>query len=88
MGIFSRLFGGGKVEASVAKTLEHKGFVITALPYKVAGGWQLAGEISKGERVHKFVRADQFSTADEAAQFALRKGQLIVEQLGDAMFGS
>ena len=87
MGFLSKLFGGAKVEAVAAKQLEHKGFVIIAKPYKTGGGWQLAGEISKGERVHKFVRADQFTSADEAAEFTLRKGQLIVDQSGDGMFG-
>ena len=88
MGIFSKLFGGTKPTATAApKTLEHKGFVIIATPYKTAAGWQLAGEISKAGRVHKFVRADQFNSADEATEFALRKGQLIVDQVGDGMFG-
>ena len=87
MGLFSKLFGGGKPAVELApKQIEHKGFVISATPYKVAGGWQLAGEISKAGRVHKFVRADQFSSADEAGEFTLRKGQLIVDQLGDEMF--
>lgn len=86
MGILSKLFGSSKAVEPASKILEHKGYMISAKPYKVSGGWQLAGEISKGERVHKFVRADQFSTAEEAADFALRKGQLIVEQLGDGMF--
>ena len=86
MSFLSKLFGGAKAAAPVAKQMEHKGFTIVAAPYKTAGGWQLAGEISKGGRVHKFVRADQFGSADEAAEFTLRKGQLIVDQMGDGMF--
>ena len=87
MGLFSKLFGGSTAAPAALKTLEHKGFVISAKPYKVTGGWQLAGEISKGEKLHKFVRADQFTTAEEAEEFTFRKGQLIVDQLGDGMFG-
>lgn len=86
MGILSKLFGGAKAVEPAAKQVEHKGFVIVAKPYKAASGWQLAGEISKGGKVHKFVRADQFSSADEAVEFTLRKGQLIVDQMGDGMF--
>ncbi len=86
MGLFGKLFGGGAKVETAPKTLEHKGFMIAAKPYKVAGGWQLAGEISKDGRVHSFVRADQFSSADEAAEFTFKKGQLIVDQLGDGMF--
>jgi hypothetical protein len=86
MGLLSRLFGGAKAAAPAAKEVEYKGFVIVAKPYKASGGWQLAGEISKGGKVHKFVGADQFSSADEATEFSLKKGQLIVDQLGDGMF--
>ena len=86
MGILARLFGGAKAVEPAAKQVEHKGFVIVAKPYKASGGWQLAGEISKDGRVHKFVRADQFTSADEAAEFCLKKGQLIVDQMGDGMF--
>jgi len=87
MGLFSKLFGGSKVPEVAAKSREHKGFVITAKPYKTASGWQLAGEISKSDRVHKFVRADQFNSVEEAVEYTLIKGMLIVEQLGEAMFG-
>ena len=62
--------------------------MIEAVPFKAPGGWQLAGQVSKGDKVHKFVRADQFADKDEAATFALGKGQLIVDQLGEAMFNS
>ena len=86
MGILSRLFGVAKAVETAAKQVEHKGFVIVAKPYKASGGWQLAGEISKDGKMHKFVRADQFTSADEAAEFSLRKGQLIVDQMGDGMF--
>jgi hypothetical protein len=86
MGFLSKLFGTGKAAEAPAKAMDHKGFAITAKPFQAAGGWQLAGEISKDGRVHKFIRADQFSSAEEAAEFALRKGQLIVDQMGDAMF--
>ena len=86
MGILSKLFGSSKTVEAPPKTLEYKGYVISVKTYKASGGWQLAGEISKGGRVHKFVRADQFASADEAAEFSLRKGQLIVDQMGDGMF--
>ncbi len=87
MGILSRLFGGAKASKPATKEVEHKGYVIVAKPHKAAGGWQLAGEISKDGRVHKFVRADQFNTVEEAIEYAVIKGMLIIEQLGEAMFG-
>ena len=87
MGILSRLFGGTKAAEPATKQVEHKGYVIVAKPFKASGGWQLAGEISKEGRVHKFVRADQFNTVEEAIEYAVIKGMLIIEQLGEAMFG-
>ncbi|MBG1232169.1 HlyU family transcriptional regulator [Aestuariivirga litoralis] len=90
MGIFGKLFGSSsastKTEAAAAKTMEYKGFVIEAAPYKNGGQWQLAGSVSKDGKVHKFVRADQFTSQTEAVDLALDKGQLIVDQLGESMF--
>ena len=88
MGILNRLFGSPKAAEVPFKILEYKGYIIEASPFKALGGWQLAGNVSKDGKVHKFVRADQFADRDEAATFALIKGQLIVDQLGDAMFNS
>ena len=87
MGLLSRLFGRPKAAEPKTKQIEHKGFVIEAKPFKASGGWQLAGEISKDGRVHKFVRADQFNSVEEAIEYAVIKGMLIIEQLGEAMFG-
>ncbi len=80
------LFGGGVGQPAATKTLEYKGFLITAEPYKEAGQYQLAGVISKDGKQHRFVRADKFTDASEAADFALSKGQLIVDQQGERMF--
>jgi hypothetical protein len=94
MAFWKKLFGGGGDEggqSSSAKTLEHKGFLITAQPYKESGQWQLAGTISKdvnGERKeHRFVRADRFSDAGEAADIALSKGRQIIDEQGERIFG-
>jgi hypothetical protein len=86
MGWFSNLFGGGGGQSSASKTLEYKGFLITAEPYKDGGQYQLAGVITKDGKSHRFVRADKFTDAGEAADFALSKGQLIVDQQGERMF--
>jgi hypothetical protein len=69
---------------------EYKGFMIRAEPYGVGSQFQLAGSISRevdGQlRTHKFVRADQFGTAEEAASFALRKGCQIIDEQGLRIF--
>ena len=90
MGIFGKMFSrsapSSKTEEKAGKQLEYKGYLITGKPFKSNGQWQLAGEISKNGRVHKFIRADAFTDQTEAADLALNKGQLIIDQLGDDMF--
>jgi hypothetical protein len=88
MGILSRLFGSSGNAASTGKMLEYNGFTIAAAPFKSANGWQLAGEIFKDGKSHKFIRADQFASKDEAEEFAITKGKVIVDQMGEAMFNS
>jgi hypothetical protein len=98
MSFLKSLFGlgGSKGEAvsgpaATAKQAEHKGFIIHATPYKDSGQFQTAGTIVKevgGEmKEYKFVRADRFSTLEEAADLALSKGRQIVDEQGERMFG-
>ena len=91
MSCFKQLLGGGAAEKPAdAKTLEHKGFTIQAAPFKEGGQFQLAGVISKEidgvRKEHKFIRADRFTSADEAADIALSKGRQIVEERGEQLF--
>ena len=92
MSFFKKLFGGSgaaKSEAAVKKA-EHKGFTIEARPYKEGGQFQLAGVISKEidgvRREHKFIRADRFTSIDEAAEIALVKGKQIIDEQGAQIF--
>jgi hypothetical protein len=89
MAFWSKWFGGTSAgeEAKAVKSLEYKGYMIEAVPFKDGGQWQLAGRITKEGREHKFVRADKFTSAEDAADIALSKGQLIIDQGGDRIFG-
>jgi hypothetical protein len=89
MSFWSKWFGGGSdgAAAKPVKSTDYKGYMIDAMPFKDGGQWQLAGRITKDGREHKFVRADKFTSAEDAADIALSKGQLIVDQMGDRMFG-
>ena len=80
------LFGGGQAQPVATKSLEYKGFLISAEPYKDGGQYQLAGVISKDGKSYRFVRADKFSDANQAADIALAKGQLIIDQQGERIF--
>jgi hypothetical protein len=89
MGWLKNLFGGGSSsEPAVTKSLEYKGFVIEAQPYKDGGQFQLAGTITKDGKTQRFVRADKFTDKNEAADFAIAKGQLMIDQLGESLFTS
>jgi hypothetical protein len=87
------LGGSGAKEGSApaaTKELEHKGFLIRAEPYLADGQYQVAGTVEKRiadeTKQHRFVRADRFASADEAADFALRKGCQIIDEQGDGIF--
>jgi hypothetical protein len=97
MSFLKKLFGGGsdggsqsEGPAAALKTLAYKGFTIEARPYKEAGQFQTAGvvwkEVDGQRKEHKFVRADRFAAAEDAADHALFKGQQIIDQQGDTIF--
>lgn len=94
MSFLKRLFGGGgssAAETPAGDPLEHKGFAIRATPFKADGQYQCCGVISKeigGEvKEHRFIRADRFSSVDEAVPVILRKGRQIVDEQGEKVFG-
>jgi hypothetical protein len=97
MSFLKKLFGGGSADAGVGaqpvagKEIEHKGFTIRAAPFKAEGQFQCCGfvikEIDGVVKEHKFIRADRFASVDDAADIALRKGQQLVDEQGDRIFG-
>jgi hypothetical protein len=93
MSWLKNLFGGGASGGAPKslKSAEHKGFMIEAQPYKEGGQFQLAGVISKevdgARKEHRFVRADRFTSIDEAADFAISKGRQIIDEQGERLFG-
>ena len=94
MSFFKKLFGRGGGDAQGAASgpsEDHEGYTITATPYQASGRWQLCGVISKqvnGEKVeHRFVRADTFSSREEAEQMTFAKGRLIIDQSAGRLFG-
>lgn len=98
MSFLKRLFGvsGGKsdepVDTQVGEAVEHEGYTIRATPFKAEGQFQTCGVISKeidgAIREHRFVRADRFAVADDAAETALRKARQIIREQGDRMFNA
>lgn len=91
-GILGRLFGSGKSggEATPGEAVEYNGYRIRPAPYAVEGQYQTAGTIEKdfpdGMKEHRFIRAERHATKDDAAAFAISKGQQIIDERGDKLF--
>lgn len=96
MSFLKRLFGGGPTEpgaaaSAPAKQIEHKGFLVSATPYKADGQYQTCGVVSKEVdgvvKEHRFIRADRFAGLDDAVDISLKKGIQLVDEQGERMFG-
>ncbi len=88
--MFKRLLGGGAPKPPPGETVEYQGYSITPTPMAQGGQYLTAGIISKetpeGRKEHRFIRADTHASAEAAASFAVRKGQQIIDELGDRIF--
>lgn len=98
MSFLKRLFGGGgggeaagPTSAAPAKQVEHKGFLISATPYKTEGQYQTCGIVSREidgvVKEHKFIRADRFAGLDDAVDISIKKGMQLVDEQGERIFG-
>ncbi|MDE1158642.1 MAG: HlyU family transcriptional regulator [Neorhizobium sp.] len=93
--IFSAFTGGGKpaAEAPVkeAEPQAHGDCRIIAAPMKEGNQYRLAGRIEKdvdGEvLIRTFVRADMFTSMDDAVEYTVRKARQIIDQNGASLFG-
>ena len=74
-----------KIDTS--KIEEYEGFQIIPMPQKEGGQYRLNGLIRKGDKEHRLIRADTFGSADQCASEVLRKGRLLIDQMGDKLFG-
>lgn len=95
MSFWSKLFGGGDSNGESAASAagpseEYKGFTISAVTMAAGSEYQLAGRIEKdvgGDvRRYDFVRADRFSSKDDAVAMAISKGRQIIDEQGEQMF--
>ncbi|ORE93972.1 HlyU family transcriptional regulator [Aurantimonas sp. 22II-16-19i] len=95
MSFLKKLFGGSKgapaaAGPQVTETLDHAGFTIKATPMQEGGQFRLAALIEKEVggtvRTHRMIRADMFSSREEATQFALRKARQVIDEQGEALF--
>lgn len=92
-GILSIFSGGSRAEAPAAAEAEpqtHGGFVIHATPIREGNQFRLAGRIEKDDGgevlVRHFIRADVFTSMDDALECTFRKARQIIDQNGAALF--
>lgn len=86
--LFSR--GSRSSETRTQPTVEYKGYTITPTPEKDAGGWRVAGTISKeidGKRnAHQFVRADVFPDREAVVAMTIEKAKRVIDEQRDRLF--
>lgn len=91
---FSKLFGGGSsgndAGPKLGDPVVHEGLIIRTAPEPEGSQFRLAGliikETDEGNLERKFVRADVFTSYDEAVDFTLRKGKQIIDEQGQRLF--
>ena len=84
------IFTGGSSEPGKAQAMaiEHYlDYEIIPMPAKEGGQYRLSGLIRKGDKEHKIIRADLFSNKDDCAKEVIRKSTLLIDQMGDKLFG-
>ena len=95
-GFLSKLFGFGGGDSGGSsgggkERMERIGeFTVYATPMKEGAQWRLAGRIESesadGPMVRRFIRADLFSSQDDAIETTFRKAKQIIEQHGVGLF--
>lgn len=86
------LGGGDSKPSGGGERMERIGeFAVYATPMKEGAQWRLAGRIEndapEGLMVRRFIRADLFSSQDDAIETTFRKAKQIIDQHGVGLFG-
>ncbi len=88
MPFFKKLFGGD-TSPPAPEPEEYEGFNIYPKPVHEGGSYRLAARIEKdlgGQiKTHDLIRADTFRTADAAADAAVTKAKLLIDQMGERL---
>jgi hypothetical protein len=96
-GFLSRIgsiFGGAKQEQSAVRRDEemvvYQDLRIYPMPIPEGGQWRLAATIVMGtgeeELEYALVRADVFSSRDDAVSYSVRKAKQIIDEQGEKLF--
>jgi hypothetical protein len=78
-------------EAGTSQSQSYADCTVFATPMREGSQFRLAGRIEKqvnGETlVRNFIRADVFTSVDDATETTFRKAQQIIDQNGPSLFG-
>tara|TARA_R110002167_G_scaffold17777_7_gene67535 strand:+ start:4852 stop:5133 length:282 start_codon:yes stop_codon:yes gene_type:complete len=66
--------------------VDYKGFLITPAPIRNGNLYRVAAMISKGEKNHHLIRADELGEVQECIDLSLRKARLTIDQQGEDIF--
>ncbi len=88
-----RLLGPREAEAAPRENeeaVEYKGYTIRPACRQEGSQWITAGVIAKqfddGVKEHPFIRADVYSSKDDADTCSITKGKRIIDEQGDKLF--
>lgn len=92
MSLLKKLFGGSDKAAPKGPEPElYMDFTIFPDPIVEGKVYRLAARIEKeigGElKIHKLIRADTLNSSDAAAEAAIAKAKILIDQMGDQLFG-
>lgn len=88
---WGRLAGAGAThDHAPAQAVEYKGYRILPAPFWSKTHYQTAGTIEKdtpeGVKKHAFIRADTYTSRDDAVAFAITKAKQLIDQQCDRIF--
>ena len=91
MSLWNKLFGGSDTAEPKGPEPEmYKDFAIFPEPIAEGNQYRLGARVEKevaGElKIHQLIRADTFNSKDAAADAALHKAKVAIDQMGDQLF--
>jgi hypothetical protein len=93
MSFLKKLFGGGGGDSAAPQVTSretYKDYIIEAAPMGEGGQYRLRAFILESDaedaRKATIIRADLFTSADQAAQFAVMKAKQVIDEQGATVF--
>lgn len=99
MGLFDSLkglFGGNEngskgteqQQAYEEQSIDYNGFHITPAPIKTGNSYRVAATITKDDKEHHLIRADEMPSLQDCIEISLRKSKQMIDQQGEGLFES